>query len=267
MNQTTRPLDGFEERLLHELRDVVAQRAEHAPRWRPRLRRWSRGLAAAAVLVCASGTAGGLALAGTFSSGTIGPQAWVDGQRVTPEAAMTPDQTANLEILRRPRVASDALDAYTSQFFTNSPAAAQGVNVALSRRAQGITNGAAWVIPGNSGTICLNAENAQAVQMNTEPGPWQQHTRVYGASGVTACTTAAAINAGWFAGYASGSDTPGVDYTGGIVPDGVTQVSVGLADGSTITMPVHENVWMGDVPGTPTSVSFNGPNGPVTGTN
>ena len=41
------------------------------------------------------------------------------------------------------------------------------MNVALSRRAQGITDGAAWVIPGNSGTVCLNTENAQTVQMTT----------------------------------------------------------------------------------------------------
>jgi len=221
-------------------------RALHRARWVP------LGLF---VVVGASATMGGLAVAGTLSGGTINPQAWVDGQRVAPEAALSPDQST-LEILRRPRVASDALDAYDSQVFTNSPAASTGANVDLSRRAQGVATGAAWVLPGNDGNICLVAENEQGLEMNSEPGPWQQHTRVSGANGVSSCTTIAAIDAGWIAGYGYSSETPGVDFSGGIVPDGVSQVIVTLADGQHVPEPVHENTWMASVPGAPVSVSF-----------
>jgi len=238
---------------------AAAGRRRRFPRGFPTRRaRWLPVLAF--VLVGASATMGGLAAAGTLSGGTIDPQAWVNGQRVVPEPRMTADQT-QLAILRRPRTDTDALDAYDSQVFTNSPAAANGINVDLSRRAHGITSGAAWVIPGNAGNICLVAENAAAVEMNNEPGPWQQHTRVYGATGATNCTTIAAMDAGWFAGYAGSSETPGRFFTGGIVPDGVSEVTVALSDGSTATESVHDNTWMGLVSGAPQSVSFTRPTG------
>jgi hypothetical protein len=230
--------------------------------------RWARRpLVLAIILVGASGGVAGLALAGTFNGGTISPKAWTNGQRVQPAATITAQQSADLAILRRPHVASDALDPYDSWTLTDSPAGgAQGVNVSLSRRAQGFTSGAAWVIPANDDIVCLVAENAQALQMNSEPG-WSPSTpvaRVPGASGVTSCTPVSAIYNDWSAGYASGRDTPGESFTGGIVPDGVSQVTVQTTGGTTVTLPVHENVWMGDVPGAPTSVNYNVPIAPAT---
>jgi hypothetical protein len=222
--------------------------------------RWAhRPLVLAIFIIGTTGGVGGLALAGTFSGATISPQAWISGQRVQPDAVVTAAQSANLEILRRPRVASDALDPYDSWTLTDTPAGGtQGVNVSLSRRAQGFTSGAAWVIPGNDNIVCLVAENAQALEMNSEPGwaPSNPVARVPGASGLTACTPVSAIYNDWSAGYGGGSDAPGDYFTGGIVPDGVTQVAVATTGGSTVTFPVHENVWMGDVPSTPTAVSY-----------
>ena len=243
---------------------LTAERRSRGALMRARPRRWlRRPLILAIVLAGASASAGGLALAGTFSGGTINPQAWVDGQRVQPEAAMTADQTA-IAILHRPRVASDALYPYDSQVFTNSPAGgAAGVTVSLSRRVQGLTSGAAWVIPANDGVICLVAENAQGLAQDEEPGPLPA-THVPGASGVTYCAPASQVNTGWNVTYANTSNIPGWDYTAGIVPDRVSQVTVTAADGTTMSLPVHDNVWMGAVPGTPVSVTFNGPNGPVT---
>jgi hypothetical protein len=140
------------------------------------------------------------------------------------------------------------------------------VNASLARRAQGFTSGAAWVIPANDDIVCLVAENAQALEMNSEPGwsPSTPVTRVPGASGVTSCTPMAAIYNDWSAGYAGGRDTPGESFTGGIVPDGVSQVTVETTGGSTVTFTVHENVWMGDVPGAPTSVNYTAPIAPAT---
>lgn len=241
--------------------------ASGGSRRRARSRYWlRRPLVLVLVLVSASVSAGGLALAGTFNGGTINPQAWVDGQRVQPATTITPDQTTSLEILRRAQVASDALDSYDSHALAASPTGGgDGANVSLARRAQGFTSGAAWVIPANDGNICLITENAQAVEMTSEPRPWDHEIRIPGANGVTDCEPASQVNTGWPLAYGSTADGPArMDFTAGIVPDGVSQVSVTVADGDSLTLPVHENVWMGQVPGTPVSATFNGPNGLVT---
>jgi hypothetical protein len=181
-------------------------------------------------------------------------------------------------MLARPVTPSDALDAFDSQVLTNSPAAGYGANPALARRVHGFTNGAAWIVPANDGDICLIAENAQALAMNSEPGPWQHHTRVPGANGASNCTSASAVTTGWLAEYGYTRETPGMAFTAGLVPDDVTQVTVTSASG-TATLPIHENVNMGEVPDAPLLTSaggrtmpipgrltatFDGPNGPVT---
>jgi hypothetical protein len=257
----------------------MAQRRSRVAVMPARSRTWlRRPLVVAIALVGASASAGGLALAGTFSGGTISPQAWVNGQRVTPETQMTPEQTADLAILRRPRVASDALPTEQAQPLTDSPGlGGEGVNPALSRRAQGFDSGAAWVIPGNDGTICLVTDNAQALTMLSEPQtPNSPPTRVPGANGSAGCATAAVINqSGWWAGYGGTADTPGMLFTAGIVPDGVTSVIVNLVGGATIPLPIHDNVFMGEIhaltssvagqgAGSPLSVTYDGSNGPVT---
>ena len=258
---------------------LTAQRRSRVALRRAPARTWlRRPLALAIVLVGATASAGGLALAGTFNGGTISPQAWVNGQRVTPEAQMTPDQTKDLAILRQPRVAADAVMAEETQPLTNSPGfASDGVNPNLSRRAQGFDSGAAWVIPGNDGTICLIADNAQQLTMASEPQtPDSPPTRVPGANGFGSCATAAVINRrGWWAGTGGTAETPGMLFTAGIVPDGVTSVTVHLVGGTTIPLPVHDNVIMGEIhavessvagqeTGSPLSVTYNTTNGPVT---
>ena len=226
---------------------VGASPARHSRRWRAR--RWlHRPLVVAVVLVGASGSAGGLALAGTFSGGSIDPQAWVEGQRVTPEAAMTADQTADLEILRRPRVASDALPQADISDYTASPTAANGPNVALSRSAQGFSGGDdAWLVPGN-GMICFNYDDP-------------------GAGGGGSCGPDAFVNEGrmlLFGGYTAAHP---LEAVGGVVPDGVTQVTLETTQGTTITVPVHENVYIATLSGMFASMTFQGPNGPVTVSN
>src|SRR4051794_5644789 len=52
----------------------------------------------------------------------------------------------------------------------------------------------------------------------------------------------------------------GVDIMG-IVPDGVTAVTVTLADGGTATLPVNGNVYSANVPGATASVTFTAPDG------
>jgi hypothetical protein len=227
-----------------------------------------RRLLVGIALLCISGTVGGLALAGTFDGQRISPQQWVDGQRVPQAAAITPAQGADLGILRRPRVASDALlpwDAFTA---THTPMAANGVNPLLSRRAEGFTSGAAWLIPGN-GTICLIADNAQGLEMaseqlapgSTTPAPI---ARVPRAGGATGCTTPSNAAKGWSAGTSGTRESPGMIFTAGIVPDGVAAVTVSVTRRASLSLPVHENVYMAEIHGWPSSVSFTGPAGPVT---
>ncbi len=62
----------------------------------------------------------------------------------------------------------------------------------------------------------------------------------------------------------SGSrNAPGVEFLAGIVPDGVTSVTLTLTDGTTVDVTVHENVYTANVHGAISEVSFTGPNGPV----
>jgi hypothetical protein len=274
-------LDWIGQQLLVAEQAPRAALAPHRPNGSTRhwSRRWPRRpLVVVVALVGASGSVGGLALAGTFNGGTISPQAWANGQRVTPEPQMTPEQTADLAILRRPRVASDAVPPAEAQPLIDSPGlGGEGVNLALARRVLGFGSGAAWVIPGNDGTICLIAANAQAFITFSEPHTANSPpTRVAGAIGTAACRTAAVINrSGWWAAYGGTADTPGMLFTAGIVPDGVTSVTVNLVGGAKIPLPVHNNVFMGEIhalvssvagkgTGSPLSVTYDGPNGPTT---
>ena len=191
------------------------------------------------------GSAGGLALAGTFSPGPIDPQAWVDGQRVAPEQAIAPDQSADLAILRRPRVPSDALSAQQISELTDSPTAANGPNPALSRQAQGLTGGSAWVIPGD-GMLCFEYDA----------------TAVGGGGGT--CQPDASISNGDWPVMTGGSGPGSMTSVAGLVPDGVSQVALKLSDGSTMTVAVHENVYLATVHGGVASVTYTGPNGSVT---
>lgn len=274
-------MPDFFDRLLEEI-----VRAEHAPGshaaarpaartrrvrfTRPALARTRSGrrLLVGIALLCVPGTVGGLALAGTFGGQRISPQQWVDGQRVRPAVAITPAQSANLGILRRPRVASDALLPWDAFSATHTPMAANGVNPSLSRRAEGFASGAAWVIPGN-GTICLIADNAQGLAMASEqlaPGATTPAAvaRIPGADGATGCTTDSTAAKGWSAGAGGTRESPGMTFTAGIVPDGVAAVTVSLAGGGSLSLLVHENVYMAEIHGWPSSVSFTGPAGRVT---
>jgi hypothetical protein len=232
-----------------------------------RPRRPRRRLLVAIALLCVPGAVGGLALAGTFDGERISPQQWVDGQRVPPAVAITPGQAADLGILRRPRVASDALLPWDAFSMAHTPMAANGVNPSLSRRAEGFPSGAAWVIPGN-GTICLIADNPQGLAMASKqlaPGSTTpaRVARIPGADGATGCTTDSSAAKGWSAGTSGTRESPGMTFTAGIVPDGVSAVTIHLAGGGSVSLPVHENVYMAEVHGWPSSVSLTGSAGPV----
>ena len=150
----------------------------------------------------------------------------------------------DLGILRRPRVASDVLPAQQLWVLTQTPAAGNGANPDLSRRAQGITDGSAWIVPGD-GTICLVYDTS--------------------ASGSGTCQPDANVSNGQWPVVTSGSQrAPGMTSVAGVVLDGATQVTLTISGGTTVTVPVDENVYLATVHGGLASVTYTGPDGPVT---
>src|SRR4029077_3129519 len=111
------------------------------------------------------------------------------------------------------------------------------------------------------GVVCLTAANAPALRQQLEAMPAGSRAsrpapHVRGALGNTACASNAQANEGASAGTSGSAEAPGIVSTAGIVPDGVGSVTVALAGGGEVTLPVHENVYMGEVRGWPASVSF-----------
>lgn len=236
--------------LLPEIDEALLLAAERRSRsrrtlWRIRERlSLGRPLVVALALLGASGSVGGLALAGTFDDTPISPQAWVDGQRVQPERAITPAQSAQLEILRRPRVPSDALPGDPSSWTDDPADGSSGANPALSRSAQGLPAGAAWLIPGD-GMICVDV-------------------RFPIAGGGGTCQPDATVNAGQVLMSGFNDQAPGIQGIAGIVPDGVTTITIAPSNGPAQSVSVHENIYMTEIALGGFTVSFNGPDGPVT---
>ncbi len=54
------------------------------------------------------------------------------------------------------------------------------------------------------------------------------------------------------------------NFVAGLVPDGVKHVAIHESRGSTITLSVHENVYMDETIGHVNSVTFIGPDGTMT---
>jgi hypothetical protein len=102
------------------------------------------------------------------------------------------------------------------------------------------------VIPGD-GIICFEYEA----------------TPVGGGGGGT-CQPDASISHGDWPVMTSGSGPGGMTSVAGLVPDGVSEVALTLGDRSTVTVAVHENVYLTTVHGGVASVTYAGPNGTVT---
>jgi hypothetical protein len=224
----------------------AAQRRRHA-RWRRRPASWSRRpLISLVALVGASATVGGIALAGGLGGGSpVTPDQFVAGKRPVAPAVVAPAQGATLAILRRGQVAADALPAAAASALTaGAGVGASGPSVALSRRAQGLSGGAAWVVPA-AGQVCLIAEAGPAL-------------------GGAGCAPDATAANGRLLVFGSSARTPGIVFVAGLVPDGVPAVSVELAGGTTVSAPVAENVYVASIHGAPSAVSFTGPAGAVT---
>jgi hypothetical protein len=190
-------------------------------------------LVALALLVAGAGAA--IATLGRPSPGPVPPKPGAP-LTVNPE----PAQLAAFAIVRRPQTAADEIPPEVPVALSG----ASGANLGLARRAEGGGGGEAWVIPGK-GSMCLLSS-------------WPAR----GAGGA-ACLPDAPAFTGELAVAAGSARAPGTVFLAGLVPDGADQVTVHLAGGAAVTVAARENVYLAALTGSPESVTFQGPHGPV----
>jgi len=220
-----------------------------------RMRGFSLLPVAAVMLAAAAALAGGIALADTTNGGGVVPSnaEYAAGQRAQLAKSIASEQATALGILSRAQTPTDAIpQSGVTPLVDGSFIDRYGANVALARRADGLTAGAAWVVPG-TGAVCL----LSASSLNSEGSP------IPGMPGGGVCTTTASVTAGTTYVVSGSRNDPGVEFLAGIVPDGVGSVTVSLADGTTLGIAVHENVYTAAIHGSISEVRFTGPNGPV----
>jgi hypothetical protein len=180
------------------------------------------------------GTAAALALSAAPSpEGPVPPVA--EG---VPASSIEPALQSSVGLMRRAPTAADVVPASVPVAFSQS----SGANLTLARRVAGEGGAEAWIIPG-SGSTCILARVAQY--------------RIGGA----VCTSTTAARAGELNVQSAGSQQPGAELLAGLVPDGVGSVSMTLADGTTTTEAVHENVYLALVRGAVVAISASGPQG------
>jgi hypothetical protein len=217
--------DGFLERLGGELTHAfAATRVRHTAtpmtarrRRRRRLPVRSRRalLALAAALVLATGAA--IATRSRWLPSSSPPEA---GR--SPAVLPSPAALRSFAILRRPLQAGDEVPTRTQLTLSG----ASGANLLLARRAHAPGIVGAWVIPGR-GSVCLGVEYARR-------------------EGGAACAVDARAIAGrllMFSPWRSPAGRVLGETLAGLVPDGVARVRLTLADGSTNTVAVHDNVY------------------------
>ena len=184
-------------------------------------------------------TAAAIAAAATLSNGSASsPASYEAGVRAVLPTQAAANQVAALSILGRAQTAADAVPAADVPHAPTFTGLA-GANVSLARNVHGVAGAEAWVVPG-AGTVCLITDPGGATCQG-EPTVLEGHMYLVGAS----------------------AETPAYESVAGLVPNGVSRVSLVLEDGALAQLPVHENVYMASVKGRVSSIRFTGANGPV----
>ena len=206
------------------------------PRLRGAVHARSRWLLAGIVLLLAG--AGGASIAG---NGKPNPEPAPPLAGGVLASGTDAHDLAQFAILRREQTEAD-------QIPPQSPVAlsgASGANLALARRAQGFGEQRAWIVPGR-GTLCLIAQ-------------WPARH-----AGGANCVPDASAAAGQLVVVSGTQGAPGFEFIAGLVPDGVSVVSVHLRGRGISTAAVHEGLYMAAIAGSAAAVTFAGPHGPVT---
>jgi len=216
--------------------------------------RHTRGRWLIALVVCAGAASSGVAVLGggvAAQADAVQPPAGpVIGPPVPVVTSVNPSDAAAIGLLRAPVTANDAVPAAVAAAANvDGITAAYGVNFALARQANGLTDGQAWVVPGD-GALCL-------VVRGDVPG-------VQDANGSDSCGTAPEAVDGHMATVALSARAPGWLLVAGVVPDGVSDVTMHLAGGARVEVAVHDNVYLEEIQSTTIpEVEFAGPTGSV----
>jgi hypothetical protein len=220
-----------------------------------RLRKHRRYFLIATIGLLVIAAIAGAALAASGGGGSVPTAAqYAAGTRASLATSPSSDQIAALSILGRAQDDTDAVPAQIASSLTHgSFTGLYGANVALARRAHGIPSGAAWVIPG-TGAVCLIA--ASSTDANGAPVP--------GLPGGSGCEPNASATTGQMYVESGSVKAPGEDFVSGVVPNGVSSVTVDLIGGNSQIVDVHENVYLAEVHGHIANVRFDGSSGPVT---
>lgn len=145
------------------------------------------------------------------------------------------DQARSFAILRRPQVEGDCLPASQWPTFDQGGLGRRGLNPALARRAT-TALGDLWIVPGNG------------------------HIALYDGS-ATCNSTELAASRGmvmWGSGRSHGHSV-----VQGLVPDGVSRVTLITANRAASSVPVNDNVYAAALDAPFSSLHFSGPAGTV----
>jgi hypothetical protein len=222
-------LETFGADLALRMRELHGQSSAPRPRRRPwqLVKQHSRISAAVAFAALAAASAGLADASGLL--GTAQPTSPNTDQVAPLAQAPDPTDLAMLGILRRPQQPGDALPAEADR--TQDPIArSTGENPALAREVSFGALGDAWVIPADGG-VCLQSQGAGCDNDVDGHPPYIQL-------------------------LSGGIDHPGVYHITGLVPDGVSSVTLHLADGTDDVVAVQQNVYMADVRSGTTSTTF-----------
>ena len=154
-----------------------------------------------------------------------------------PVRAVPARLAAVFAVFRRTANPGDALPVALADSFTRGPEADLGLNPTLARRIGDLLQHPAYLVPGKDGIGLY-----------------------FAAGGGTYVPYADAIDGGLLA---ESFRPRAPEVVTGVVPDGVRNVTFQLADGTTQTAPVHDNLYQAQLRVHATTMTFVGPGGPV----
>jgi hypothetical protein len=180
--------------------------------------------------------------AGSLEPQAISQAAWLAGGRAVVTPTVDAAEAAAFSVLRQPLTAADAMpSAESTSLSDSSVVGALGGNLSLARDAQAPNAvGTAWIVPGD-GAVCMI--------------PYGYATNGAGIGGGS-CTDDAAATSGQLQTISGSVRAPGIALVSGLVPDGVSSVTLHLADGSTDVLSVNDNIYMGQVSQALASTTF-----------
>jgi hypothetical protein len=197
--------------------------------------------------------AGGIAVAAVNNNEPPSFSQYEEGRHAQLATAPDTTQASTFGIMRRDRTANDELPSRLASDLTRQGhfTGVFGANVDLARHVK-LAAGNIWVVPGK-GAICMYATS------NLQPASEEPGAPSGGDCGLDSDATQGHLSI-----ESETDELPGKDFVAGIVPDGVSNVVLRLANETTQTFDVTENVYIALVSGHVNAVQFEGSNGPVT---